>query len=109
MNLLELTQAARTYFCDLLEMTGQSAILLSVGSKGCGGHSYQLRFVDRDFGGEAIDLTEAYRLVLDAKSLLWLIGAQIDYVDDGLEQRVAISNPSMETGRCGCGMSFTCK
>lgn len=97
------------YFCDLLEMTGQSAILLSVNSKGCGGHSYQMRFVDADFGGEAIALDEGYRLVLDAKSLLWLVGAQIDYVDDGLEQRVAISNPSVETGRCGCGSSFTCR
>jgi iron-sulfur cluster assembly protein len=105
---IELTEAARSYFCNLLEMTGEAAILLSVTSKGCGGHSYQLRVVDRDFGGEAIDLTDEYRLILDAKSLLWLIGARIDYADDGLEQRVAISNPSVETGRCGCGSSFTC-
>lgn len=107
--MIELTQAAQTYFCDLLEMTGQSAILLSVNTKGCGGHSYQMRFVDAEFGGESITLSDDHRLILDGKSLLWLMGAQIDYVDDGLEQRVAISNPAVETGRCGCGSSFTCK
>lgn len=107
MDVVKLTEAARDYFCELLDMTGQAAILLSVNTKGCGGHSYQLKFVDGDFGGEAIELATG-RLIIDSKSLLWLMGARIDYQDDGLEQRVVFDNPA-ETGRCGCGMSFTCR
>lgn len=102
-----MTSAAREYLNGLLEMTGEAAILLSVTNKGCGGHSYRMDFVDAEFGGETVDLGEDRRLILHDKSLLWLFGVVIDYQDDGFNQQVVFTNPQ-ETGRCGCGMSFTC-
>ena len=106
MKAVTLTAAARGYLCDLIATAKMPAILLSVTSKGCGGHTYTMRFVDGDFGGEAIDLDEGRRLILDDKALLVLWGTSIDYVVDGLEQRLEFVNPN-EAGRCGCGMSFT--
>jgi iron-sulfur cluster assembly protein len=107
MDPIHLTPAARIYLCDLLLAADEIAILLSVNSKGCGGHSYVMRFVDADFGGEAINLDECHRLILDRTSLLWLWGVQIDFQDTGLDQQLSFKSP-LETGRCGCGQSFTC-
>lgn len=88
-------------------MTGERTILLAVTSKGCGGHNYALRFVDEDFGGESLALGDNCRLVIDQRSLVWLWDARIDFQTDGLESRMVFDNPH-ESGRCGCGQSFTC-
>jgi iron-sulfur cluster insertion protein len=45
-------------------------------------------------------------LVVDAMSLQYLVGADIDY-EDGLEgSRFVIHNPNAQT-TCGCGSSFS--
>jgi iron-sulfur cluster assembly protein len=108
MALIELSAAARDHLSAMCEITGAATILLAVTSKGCGGHGYSLRFVDDDFGGEALDLGAGRRLVIDQRSLLWLAGVRIDYHDNGIDSTMLFDNPH-ETGRCGCGQSFTCR
>lgn len=107
MEPIQLTEAARTYLLDILDMMQQSAILLRVTSKGCGGHSYHLACVDAEFGGDAIQLDERHRLIIEQQSLMWLIGTEIDYEETTLQSQLIFRNP-LESGRCGCGQSFTC-
>jgi iron-sulfur cluster assembly protein len=45
------------------------------------------------------------RLVVDAKSALYLIGVTLDYLDDLNESGFKIINPNA-TSTCGCGESF---
>lgn len=105
-NIIHITENAQAQLLDLLRLSAEKAVLLSVNSKGCGGNSYAMKFVHPDFPGEYVELGEGYRLIIDKKSLLWLVGITIDYLDSGLESRFDFVNPQ-EVGRCGCNMSFT--
>lgn len=101
--MIEVTSAAKAYFSDLCRFTDETAILLSVNNRGCGGHSYQLHFVP-DSDEEAIDLGDC-RLLIDPRSRQLLADITIDCHDDGLQRIITFTNPQ-EVGRCGCGMSF---
>lgn len=101
---VSITDAARERMRSLLQSSNQGSICLSVTSKGCGGHGYKL-----DFGGEGetVDLGDGYRLMLDSKSVLWLVGTEIDYRQTGFGGEFVFHNPQA-AGTCGCGKSFTC-
>jgi len=91
-----------------LKTNNEKSVLLSVNSKGCGGHSYQMDFFDAQVGDEIISLDESHNLIIDKFSLLWLIGVRLDFVENGLGSSFVFDNPQ-EAGRCGCGSSFTTK
>ena len=45
------------------------------------------------------------KLFVDSKALMFLIGTEMDYVEDKLQSGFVFNNPN-EKGRCGCGESF---
>jgi iron-sulfur cluster assembly protein len=104
---ISVTETAREHMIDLLRSNNKEALLLSVNSKGCGGNSYQLGFVAKDFPGEVVPLDEDRPLIVEFKSIFYVVGTQIDYTVNGLDSHFVFNNPQ-ETGRCGCGQSFTC-
>lgn len=53
-------------------------------------------------GGEAITVT----LLIDPMSYQYLVGSEIDYVEDIEGSRFVIRNPNAKT-TCGCGQSFS--
>ena len=81
---------------------------LRVGVKGggCSGLTYVLDF-DKEFkeGDEKID-TGSILIVCDKKSLLYLIGTELDYQGDLNGKGFVWNNPSA-TRTCGCGESFS--
>ena len=46
------------------------------------------------------------QVLVDAKSLPFLQGMEVDYVREGLNQRLAFRNPNVKDS-CGCGESFS--
>ncbi len=81
--------------------------LLRIGVKGggCSGLSYSL-----GFDGEIRDTDETMeingvKLVVDAKSLFYLGGTELDY-SDGLSGRGFVFNNPNAVRTCGCGSSF---
>lgn len=103
--MIQITEKARLRLLGLLDKNYKKAVLLSVSSKGCGGHTYQMEFTESNQSDDVISLDESHVLVIDRKSLLWLFGVQMDFIDDGLDSHFEFINPA-ETGRCGCGNSF---
>jgi iron-sulfur cluster insertion protein len=57
---------------------------------------------DEEGGGESITVT----LLIDPMSYQYLVGAEIDYVEDIEGSRFVIRNPNAKT-TCGCGQSFS--
>jgi iron-sulfur cluster assembly accessory protein len=49
---------------------------------------------------------EGAKLVVDAVSLPFLLGSQVDFVDDLMGQAFRVTNPNASSS-CGCGTSFS--
>jgi len=102
-----LTPAAVGRVRQLLEGRGKPSAGIRVGvrTKGCSGLSYTLEFADeRRPGDEAVE-QDGVTLLIDPKATLFVIGTEMDYVEEKLQSGFVFRNPN-EKGRCGCGESF---
>jgi iron-sulfur cluster assembly accessory protein len=105
---LVVTQAALRRVAKILEgEQGRDALRISVEGGGCSGFSYRYDLVsdDRqpdDFVVEA----EGAKVLVDAVSLQYMAGSQVDFVDDLMGQSFQIRNPNA-VASCGCGTSFS--
>ena len=80
-------------------------IRIGVRSKGCSGMSYTLEFAEAQQPMDEIVETAGVKILIDPKASLFLIGTQMDYVEEKLKSGFVFNNPN-EKGRCGCGESF---
>jgi len=72
---------------------------------GCSGYEYKMEFDTELKDSDKVFETSGAKVVVDSKSLLYLIGMQLDY-EGGLNGKGFIfSNPNA-TKTCGCGSSF---
>ena len=102
-----LTPAAVARVRQLLDGREKPAAGIRVGvrTKGCSGLSYTLEFADeRRAGDEAVE-QDGVTLLIDPKATLFVIGTEMDYVEEKLQSGFVFRNPN-EKGRCGCGESF---
>lgn len=108
---IQITAAAAARIKHLLaQRTPQpEALLVSVTSKGCSGHSYDIQYLDKL--ADAPKFADIIRekdvtVVIDPKASLFIIGATLDYIETPLKSGFDFHNPN-ETARCGCGESFS--
>ncbi len=73
---------------------------------GCSGLQYILKFDNLITEKDTINNFEHFKILIDKKSLLYLIGTELDYAD-GLNGKGFIWNNPSATRVCGCGESFT--
>lgn len=82
-----------------------AGIRIGVRTKGCSGMSYTLEFADEKGPFDEILEDKGVTILIDPKATMFIIGTEMDYVEDKLESGFVFSNPN-EKGRCGCGESF---
>jgi iron-sulfur cluster assembly accessory protein len=85
---------------------GGTALRVSVSGGGCSGFQYGF---DLDTTRTADDLIlerDGAVVLIDAVSLPFMGGAEIDFVDSLMGQSFQIHNPNA-TASCGCGTSFS--
>lgn len=104
--LMRLTDAAATRLSTLYS-GGQAGMTLriSVNTKGCSGLSYVMDWVVAAGPGDEVVTDRGLTVLVDRKASLFLIGSEMDYVEEMLTAGFTFSNPN-EKGRCGCGESF---
>lgn len=85
---------------------GRGTLRVSVNSKGCSGKSYDMSWVIEQGSGDEMVTVHGVSLLIDRKATLFLIGSTMDWTETTLSRGFAFSNPN-ETGRCGCGESFS--
>jgi iron-sulfur cluster assembly protein len=107
-QLLSLTPAAVERVRHLLSTLGEGAAGIRVGvrSAGCSGMTYTIDFAREIAPGDEVVEAEGVKVVIDPKASMYLLGTEIDFVEDKLGAAFKFSNPN-ESGRCGCGESFT--
>ncbi len=72
---------------------------------GCSGFQYGFTFDDEMAEDDTLIEKNGVQVLIDAMSLQYLKGAEIDYKDDLSGARFVIRNPNAKT-TCGCGSSF---
>ena len=73
---------------------------------GCAGFSYGFNFDEKIQEDDTQIENHGVKLLVDAMSIQYLEGSEIDYVE-GLEgSRFVVNNPNATT-TCGCGSSFS--
>jgi iron-sulfur cluster assembly protein len=104
---ISMTPAAAQRVSAFLTNRGKG-IGLRVGIKttGCSGMAYVLEFVDELNEDDNTYVIDGVTLVVDAKSLTFIDGTELDFQKEGLNEGFRFTNPNIK-GECGCGESFT--
>ena len=106
-SLMSLTDAAAERVKHLMSTRTDPATGLRIGGRtgGCSGMAYSMDFtVEKEPLDEVVE-AKGVTLFVDSKALMFLIGTEMDYVEDKLQSGFVFNNPN-EKGRCGCGESF---
>ena len=104
---IRLTEAAAKHVRAIIAGSDKPVVGLRIGvsTKGCNGMSYTLNYADK---AEPMDMKveiDGVTVLIDPKATLYLIGSEVDYVEDKLQSGFVFRNPN-EKVRCGCGESF---
>ncbi len=79
---------------------------LSVKGGGCSGFQYDFAFVETPEEGDILVERDGAKVVVDPMSLLYLTGAELDFIEDIIGSSFRVTNPNVQAA-CGCGSSFT--
>ncbi len=106
-NEIALTErAARHVKTYLAKNAGGIGLRVGVKPTGCSGYQYVVETAevvnDHDSSFESNGVT----VVIDAQSLRYLAGTQLDFVKEGLNEGFRFHNPNVSQ-TCGCGESFS--
>ncbi|MFP6854310.1 MAG: iron-sulfur cluster assembly accessory protein [Opitutales bacterium] len=104
--MISLTESAAVKITSLgQEVSNEGKLLrIFVEAGGCSGLEYGMSF-DQPKEDEEVRESSGVRFLMDATSLAYLDGSQVDF-DDGLNGKgFEIHNPNAKNS-CGCGKSF---
>jgi iron-sulfur cluster insertion protein len=108
--MITLTKTAAEKVLEIAKNEGLEGqyLRLKVMGGGCAGFTYDLYFEDAT-PGEMDETLEQHgvKLCVDALSLQYVEGVEIDYVDKGIYgSGFKFNNPNVKS-TCGCGSSFS--
>ncbi|MEM0515554.1 iron-sulfur cluster assembly protein IscA [Pseudoalteromonas sp. YIC-827] len=104
---ITLTDAAAERVKSFLENRGKGlGLRVGIKTTGCSGLAYVLEFVDELSEGDETFEYKGVTVVVDAKSLVYIDGTELDFTKEGLNEGFKFNNPN-QSGECGCGESFT--
>jgi len=84
----------------------QAYVRVGVKSGGCSGLSYELNFDNKTNQKDKLYENNDVKIIVDKKSLLYLIGTTLEY-SGGLNGKGFVFNNPNAQRTCGCGESFS--
>ncbi|KAK1566030.1 iron-sulfur cluster assembly accessory protein [Colletotrichum navitas] len=102
---MKLSPAAVKQLRALLDQPEPKLIKVSVRNRGCSGLAYHLEYVDKPGSFDEEVVQDGVKVLIDSKALFSIIGSEMDWVEDKLNQRFVFKNPNIKE-QCGCGESF---
>lgn len=84
----------------------EHGVRVSVKGGGCSGLSYDLGFDDKEKPGDHLFEHNGVNIYVDAKSLLYLVGTELDFTDGLNGKGFQFHNPNASR-TCACGESFS--
>jgi iron-sulfur cluster assembly protein len=105
--MITLTDKAAEKVKEILgnEQKTDHALRIGVKGGGCSGFSYTLN-IDKIFAeSDKVFEDKGIKIVVDAKSFIYLSGTQVDFVENLSGSGFTFANPNAQR-TCGCGSSF---
>ncbi|HEY0664668.1 MAG TPA: iron-sulfur cluster assembly accessory protein [Gallionella sp.] len=102
---ITLTEAAATHINNQIARGQGIGLRIGVKKSGCSGFAYTLDFAREVQETDRVFESHGAKVVVDAGSLSFLDGTEIDYAKQGLGSTFRFNNPNAKN-LCGCGESF---
>ena len=103
---ISLTPAAAERVRTFMASRGKGiGLRLGVKQTGCSGYAYVVSYADEVGARDVVFEVSDVKVVVDAESLKYVDGTEIDFVRQGLNEAFKFRNPNVK-GECGCGESF---
>jgi len=106
--MINISESARSKIEELIKEEGNPNLYLRtfVQGGGCSGMQYGFTF-DEDLNEDDFEISIGVtKVLIDAMSMQYLNGAEIDYKSSLEGESFVIKNPNAQT-TCGCGSSFS--
>lgn len=104
---ITMTSAASDRIKEILSAEPDKETLrISVSGGGCSGFQYEFDLDGISKDGDHAIVKDGSTILIDSISLVYLLGSEIDFVDDLIGASFQINNPNA-TASCGCGTSFS--
>ncbi len=106
--MIQLTETAVGKVSEILAMQDPkpAGLRISVVGGGCSGFSYSMAFENQPNMLDKTYSFEGLKVFIDQASMLYLDGAEVDYVETLEGSGFKFSNPQVKS-TCGCGSSFS--
>jgi iron-sulfur cluster insertion protein len=100
--MITISESAKIKIADILLEDGSKYVRAFVQGGGCSGMQYGFT-IDNEQNEDDFVIEN---VIVDAMSMQYLTGAEIDYKEDINGSQFNIKNPNAQT-TCGCGSSFS--
>jgi len=103
---VKLTEGAAARLAEIMaKADGQyQGVRVGVTNGGCAGMSYTMEYAAEAKPFEEVMEDKGVKIFIDPKAILFLIGTELDFVQEKLGARFVFNNPN-QTSACGCGES----
>lgn len=92
---MTLTSSATEHLQQLLELPEPKFIRVGVKNRGCSGLAYHLEYVEKAGKFDEAVEQDGVKVLIDSKALFSIIGSEMDWVEDKLNQRFVFRNPNI--------------
>lgn len=92
---MKLTPSAVDQLRALLDQPDPKLIKVGVRNRGCSGLAYHLEYVDKPGAFDETVEQDGVKVLIDSKALFSIIGSEMDWVEDKLNQRFVFRNPNI--------------
>jgi iron-sulfur cluster assembly protein len=105
---VRLTDAAAARIGEIMANAEGKYVGVRVGvtNGGCAGMSYTMAYAEDAKPFEEVMEEKGVKIFIDPKAILFLIGTEMDFVQEKLGTRFVFNNPN-QTAACGCGESVS--
>lgn len=83
-----------------------AGLRVAVQGGGCSGFQYEIAVAPGANGEDLVIERDGARLFVDPVSLPFLLGSEVDWVDELIGAAFKVKNPNAKSS-CGCGVSFS--
>lgn len=83
-----------------------AGLRVAVDGGGCSGFQYEIVIAPSPNADDLIVERDGARLFVDPVSLPFLLGSEVDWVDELIGASFKVKNPNAKSS-CGCGVSFS--